>query len=105
MARVSIARGSFLNLSLFDDVKHQGKFFSYFELPDYPDVPNQDDDILHVVQSSDRPDLLAYRFYGDQRLWWVICVKNGWDQPLTSMNPGEEITIPSPRWVRESLVR
>lgn len=105
MAKVSRARGSWLRLCEFTSVEFSGMTVSYFELPEYPDIPDQDDDILHVVTTGDRIDKLAHRYYGDHRLWWVISVKNGIDQPATGMNRGDEITVPSPRWVREGLVR
>jgi hypothetical protein len=119
MAKVSVRRTSWLKLCPGDkgqggrlaevsehvSLAEDGKTFSYFELPEYPVIPDQDDDILHVVTNADRPDKLASTFYGEPRLWWVIAVKNGWDQPATSLNPGDEITIPSPRYVRERLVR
>lgn len=119
MPKVSIHRSSWLRLSKGDKNKsgglstvneHEGMAengltFSYFELPEYPEIPDQDDDILHVVTTYDRPDKLAYKYYGEARLWWVIAVKNGWDQPATSLDPGEEIVVPSSRYVRERLIR
>jgi hypothetical protein len=113
MAKVQVKRSSWLKLSpgvkgqggTLAEQTFEGRTFTYFELPEYPDIPDQDDDILHVVTNGDRPDKLATTFYNEPRLWWVIAVKNGWDQPVTSLNPGEEIVIPSPRYVREKLVR
>lgn len=48
----------------------------------------------HVFQRGDRLDLLAYRYYGDAQLWWVIMDANPrymtpWDIPI-----GANLTIP-----------
>ena len=40
------------------------------------DTSPQPDDLFHVVQDTDRIDLLAYRYLGDPTLWWVICDYN-----------------------------
>jgi len=119
MPKVTVSRSSWLRLSKGDKNKRgalatvneheglagNGLTYSYFELPEYPDIPTQDDDILHVVTVYDRPDKLAFQFYGEAKLWWVIATRNGWDQPATSLNPGDEIVIPSSRYVRENLIR
>ena len=31
------------------------------------------DDRLHTVIAGDRIDLIAYRYLGDAKLWWIIC--------------------------------
>ena len=82
-----------------------GTTYEYFELFEEPVIESQDDDLLREVRVTDRIDRLAFEFYGDPRLWWVIALRNGWEQPMTGLHPGDEIVIPSPRYVRESLIR
>lgn len=100
-----LQRSSWLQTCSFEDVESLGTTYSYFELADLPAIDPQDDDLLRTIQSTDRLDRLAFEFYGDHRLWWVIATRNGWDQPMTSLHPGEEIVIPSPRLVREVIIR
>ena len=58
------------------------------------DTASQPDDIFHVVQDSDRIDLLAYRYLGDATLWWVICDYNDIFFPL-ELGLGMVLRIPS----------
>lgn len=41
-----------------------------------------------------QPDAIAYRFYGDERLWWVICTFNGIVDPYTELTAGTKLLIP-----------
>jgi hypothetical protein len=100
-----LQRSSWLQRSDYVDVETTGATYSYFELSEYPDIERQDDDLYITAQSVDRIDRLAHKYYGDPRLWWVIATRNGWDQPMTSIQPGNEIVIPSPRYVREFVIR
>jgi nucleoid-associated protein YgaU len=43
----------------------------------YPQIPISDSDkFIHPV-SGDRLDTLAYKYYGDITLWWIIAKANG----------------------------
>ena len=105
MATAKTNRDSWLRLTVFHDIDVEPRLLSAFSMAEYPEIKDQDDDLIHTARTVDRPDLLAFNYYGTVRLWWVIAVKNGWDQPLTAINPGDEVIIPSPRYVRETLVR
>ena len=52
------------------------------------------DDRLHTVVAGDRIDLIAYRYLGDVKLWWIICDYNNIFFPL-ELAPGTELRIPS----------
>jgi len=43
----------------------------------YPDIPIRDTDQFIYPRFGERLDLLAYKFYGDVTLWWVIAKANG----------------------------
>ncbi len=51
-------------------------------------------DLFHVVSDSDRIDLIAYRYYGDVRLWWIIAELNNILNPLEIL-PGTILRIPT----------
>jgi hypothetical protein len=55
------------------------------------------------VKGLDRIDLLAQRYYQDPTYWWVIAKANEFEILPTDLNVGEEIVIPSPRYVRQGL--
>ncbi len=42
----------------------------------YKPIPLRDDDIYVVTQTGDRLDTIAYQFYGDASLWWIIASAN-----------------------------
>jgi hypothetical protein len=78
---------------------------AYYAIPAYRSIKPQADDLQHQVRSTDRIDLLATLYYQNSRLWWPILVANGIDDPLTGLVNGTTLIIPSPRYVRESLLR
>jgi len=41
-----------------------------------------------------RPDLLAYKIYGDSELWWAICAANNIVDPLEQLVAGKQIIVP-----------
>lgn len=43
---------------------------------------------------GDRWDLLAYRYYGDAKYWYVIAAANGGINGSIFIKPGTEIIIP-----------
>src|SRR5690348_14060473 len=47
------------------------------------------------VQQGDEPDLLAWRYYGDERLWWRILDANPVLYPL-DIRPGDVLNLPAP---------
>lgn len=53
-------------------------------------------DIIHTVtlDENERPDLIALKFYGDARLYWVILGANGFREK-SQVKKGLVIRIPS----------
>jgi hypothetical protein len=56
---------------------------------DYPD------NIEHVWVQSDRLDLLAQKYYGDFRLWWIIAEFNDIIDFFQDIEVGTKLIIPS----------
>lgn len=50
-----------------------------------------------------RLDILAYLYYEDPRLWWVIARANRIKNPLTDMEVGQTLIIPRKEAVNEAL--
>ena len=48
----------------------------YIKNPLYPSIPETLDDIYVETEYGDRVDILAYQFYNDSSLWWVITTAN-----------------------------
>jgi hypothetical protein len=41
-----------------------------------PDIPESSTDIYVATETGDRLDSLAYTFYKDSNLWWIIAAAN-----------------------------
>ena len=41
-----------------------------------PDIPDSSADIYVATETGDRLDSLAYAFYKDSNLWWIIAAAN-----------------------------
>ena len=69
----------------------------------YPDIQPNISDTIVISNESDYLDILAYRYYGDPTLWWIIALANGLGKARMSINPGLQLRIPSN--VNEILVQ
>lgn len=68
----------------------------YYANVKYPDIPFRDNDIYVIAQKGDRFDSLAYQYYRDPTLWWIIPSANPRFKP-NSLYPtlGHQIRIPT----------
>jgi hypothetical protein len=77
--------------------------FTFWDLLELPEIQPQPDDTFYQVQGTDRIDSLAYQFYGDPVLWWVIAAANDMELLPSDMNVGDLLRIPSQRYVLQIL--
>lgn len=59
----------------------------------YPDIPIENSDKFVVSRLGDRVDMLAYKYYGDVSLWWIIAKANG-IKGKAALEPGIVMRIP-----------
>ena len=61
----------------------------------YPSLVPSNEDYYIIARAEDRLDLIAFDFYGDSTLWWIIAMAN--DIPGDSMYPplGFQLRIPN----------
>jgi hypothetical protein len=61
----------------------------------YPEIPRSDNDIYVISTDGDRYDVLAFNYYTDSSLWWVISIANA-EYTQNSISPpvGVQIRIP-----------
>jgi hypothetical protein len=57
----------------------------------------------HVVEHGDTWTFLAYKFYNDVKLWWIICLANEIQNPCLMPTPGFAINILNVGVVQEIL--
>ncbi len=62
----------------------------------YPNIPPSPNDIYVLTSIGDRLDSLAYQFYKDVRLWWIIANANPTNVKRDGygLKPNIEIRIP-----------
>jgi hypothetical protein len=58
----------------------------YYETNIYPEIQPTNNDYYVITTAGDRLDLLAFDFYQDSSLWWVIASANAL--------PGDSIFVP-----------
>lgn len=61
----------------------------------YPKIKASDNDLYIISEVTDRLDLLAYKYYGDRTLWWVIAVANNINDASFYVKEGIQLRIPS----------
>ena len=60
----------------------------------YPNIPFRDDDLYVAKELGDRLDTLAYDFYEDSTLWWIIASANNIHGAKFAFEPGTVLRIP-----------
>jgi len=61
----------------------------------YPDIPLSDTDIYVVTETYDRLDTLAYQYYQDASLWWIIASANNIHDAPFGLTDGTVLRIPT----------
>lgn len=68
----------------------------YWKGKSYPNIPLSESDYYVITTIGDRLDLLAYQYYNDSTLWWVISMaNNNVTKGLLYPEPGTQLRIPT----------
>jgi hypothetical protein len=67
----------------------------YYPTTLYPQIDPKSDDIYLVTVRGDRMDNLAFEYYGDPSLWWIIASVNNIPQDSIFIPVGSQIRVPS----------
>jgi len=72
------------------------KSIRYLSSTRYPNIPLSINDRYIYTMRGDRLDNLAYKFYGNSSLWWILSIANP-ELPNDSLYPtiGFQLRIPS----------
>jgi hypothetical protein len=67
----------------------------YYKGKIYPNIPFSETDVYVITTIGDRLDLIAYDYYNDAELWWIISIANN-NITKGSMFPipGTQLRIP-----------
>ena len=60
----------------------------------YPNIKPSDEDIFVATETGDRFDTLAYQFYNDSTLWWIIACANNIHNASIGIREGTILRIP-----------
>ena len=60
----------------------------------YPNIPPSDEDIFVATETGDRFDTLAYQYYNDSTLWWIIACANNIHNANIGFAEGTILRIP-----------
>lgn len=60
----------------------------------YPEIPVMDNDIYIVSNDTDSLDTLAFKYYSDPTLWWIIALANNVGRGRLSVEGGLQLRIP-----------
>jgi hypothetical protein len=67
----------------------------YYKGKLYPDVPYSETDEYIITVDGDRLDTIAYGYYGDSELWWIISVaNNNITRGSLYPQPGTQLRVP-----------
>jgi len=66
-----------------------------YKTTDYPVIIPQESDIILISGEGDYLDTLAFKFYNDPTLWWIIALANNIGKGRMSIEPGLQLRIPT----------
>lgn len=101
MATVVVPKRS--RLQFADLAEVSGRVF--WDLPELPPFDARDDDTLYRWDELDTIENVAFRFYQDTSLWWVIAKRNNLSSVTFDLKKGDQIVIPSLRFLADVLFR
>ena len=65
-----------------------------FTTTQYPQIYPLPSDTIVISNEGDYLDGLAYKYYGDPTLWWIIALSNGLGKARMSVESGLQLRIP-----------
>ena len=75
-------------------IKDARKVVEKYETTTYPKFDRHEEDIYIITRKLERLDLLATRYYGDSRWWWIIALANNLGKGTLVIPAGKQIRIP-----------
>jgi len=68
----------------------------YYKNKYYPNIPLSESDVYVITTVGDRLDSLAFSYYSDATLWWVIAMaNNNATKGALYPTPGTQLRIPT----------
>jgi len=68
----------------------------YYKMKFYPNIPLSESDVYVITTVGDRLDSIAFSYYRDSTLWWVIAAaNNNATKGALYPEPGTQLRIPT----------
>lgn len=80
----------------------RGRFLGYYEHRRI-DPDNRDRLFRITAQYVHRPDNLAYDIYGDDNYWWIIPVRNGFQDLIFDLELDRIVIVPDPTFIKSNF--
>ena len=77
------------------NIKSRSDGKKFFGTRLYPNIPPNDSDILYITDETDFLDTLAFKFYKDATMWWIIALTNNLGNGRMSIPVGTQLRIPT----------
>ena len=82
--------------SRYNDILRTNQGVPYFKGKVYPNIPLSAKDVYVITTVGDRLDYMAYTYYRDSELWWVISsANNNATKGSLFPAPGTQLRIPT----------
>ena len=78
----------------YNEIKNTNDGRRVYRSKIYPQIPLRDDDIYVATETGDRLDTLAYQYYQDASLWWIIASANNIHNAPFGLTDGTILRIP-----------
>lgn len=82
--------GRYDNLNIFKTNENK----RYYSAPIYPEIDQLDNDDYIISHAETRLDILAFNYYNDVNLYWIIAICNN-IQGTIFVEPGIQLCIPN----------
>ena len=66
----------------------------FYETQLLPDIERRPEDIIITTETGQRLDRLAFEYYDDAKLWWVIAAANNLGRGDWTVPPNIQLRIP-----------
>jgi len=78
------------------EIKYTTSGKRYYKRKTYPQIPFSDTDVYIITTVGDRLDSIAYSYYSDAELWWLISIaNNNVTNGSIFPQPGTQLRIPT----------
>jgi phage tail protein X len=77
------------------DIKTRWDGKKVYTITQYPDIPQKDTDITVISNDGDFLDALAFKYYQDPTLWWILALTNNIGKGKMSVPGGLQLRVPT----------